>query len=273
MSVEHERRLTTSDGVELVYGDYGPKTGEPVVLCHGLAAGGVQFTADAMEFANLGYRVLVPDLRGHGRSATPDPAAPRNYTIERMALDLLEVLDNAGTAEVHYVGNSLGGILGLHLLKDHGRRFATLSTFGTSVALNLPGFTASLVPLSYRLTGPALAAKVTAWATTPSPEGRKIVEALIAKFDPQVGRAVVDAVSRYDLSANVAHYSGPYLLIRGAKDRQVNAALKLYLPDLRALPNFTLVDLPNAGHCANLDAPAAFRTTLLDFWRRHPMRG
>jgi 3-oxoadipate enol-lactonase len=53
-------RFTTSDGVGIAYGDSGPVDGVPVVLCHGLAASGLQFAGDAQYFAALGYRVLVP---------------------------------------------------------------------------------------------------------------------------------------------------------------------------------------------------------------------
>ena len=55
-----ERRFFASDGTGLVYDDLG--AGTPIVLCHGLAAGGAQLFADAEDFATRGYRVLVPDL-------------------------------------------------------------------------------------------------------------------------------------------------------------------------------------------------------------------
>lgn len=58
-------------------------------------------------------------------------------------------------------------------------------------------------------------------------------------------------------------------MLKGAKDRQVNAALASVLPHLAGLPDFTLVELPDAGHCANLDTPEDFRRALLDFWARH----
>lgn len=272
MTARIERRVAIGGGHDLVYDDYGPQTGDPVVLCHGLGAAGLQFDADAQALAQLGFRVLVPDLRGHGRSGKPDPALSQNYTIAAMATDLFAMLDAAGVERVHHVGNSLGGILALHLLADHAGRFATLATFGTAMALNLPRFTPGLLPWGYRLTGARLMGKLTALGTTPSPEGRVIVEKMIARFDPQVGRAVTQAVHRYDLFDNAAGFSRPYLMIAGRKDRQVNAALKHFIPRLLALPHFSLVEIEGAGHCANLDRPQAFRETLLEFWRKNPMR-
>lgn len=77
--------FAAADGVTIVYDDLGPRDGVPVVLCHGLAAAGEQMAADAAFFAERGYRVLVPDLRGHGRSA--NALAFPDQIVERVALD------------------------------------------------------------------------------------------------------------------------------------------------------------------------------------------
>lgn len=267
-----EAWLTTSDGTKVFRREYGPGDGPVVVLCHGLGAGGIQFDADARAFADAGYRVLVPDLRGHGASGRPDPGMAETYSIARMAQDLIEMFDAAGADRVHYVGNSLGGILALFLLGDHGRRFRTLATFGTALALDLPDFTSALIPLSYRLAGKRLAGKAAAWATTTNRAARPMIETLIGSLDPAVGAAIARAVSRYDFTANALGFAGPYLLMRGDADRQVNAALKASLPALAALDTFVLSEMAGAGHCANLDRPEAFRAVLLDFWRRHDDR-
>src|SRR3954447_787363 len=54
------------------------------------------------------FRVLRFDLRGHGASETP----PGDYTIEALARDALAVADAAGAARFHYMGISLGGMIG-----------------------------------------------------------------------------------------------------------------------------------------------------------------
>lgn len=269
MEARFERQVETSDRVNLVWLDYGPETGRTVALVHGLAAGADQFDTDARFFAEHGYRVLVPDLRGHGRSGKPDPRLATNYSVERMARDLVELFDAAGAERVDYVGNSLGGILALALLPARASRFRTLATFGTATGLDLPGFTPALLPLSYRLLGRRLAGRVAAFATTPSPEGRPVIEQLVAGFDPEVGRAIAASVSRYDFFVNAERFAGPYLMLRGEKDYPVNLALRSALPRLARLPGFTRIDLKNAGHCANLDRPETFRQILLDFWSRH----
>jgi 3-oxoadipate enol-lactonase len=257
-----ERTTLSSDGTKLVWFDYGEPGGKAIALVHGLAAGADQFDADALSFADQGFRVIVPDLRGHGRSGKP---VSGDYAIARMARDVLEIFEDAGTGPVDYVGNSLGGILALYLVKDHAHRFSTLATFGTALALALPGLTSALIPLSYRLAGRRLVSGITARATTPSVQGREIVRKLVRDFDPAVGRAVGAVVSRYDLSANAAGFTKPMLIIRGANDRAVNRALDPALTALKGKRNLSVVEMAGAGHCANLDQPEAFRKAILDF--------
>lgn len=259
--------FTTADGVAIVYDDFGPRDGAPVLLCHGLAAAGEQLAADAEYFAGLGYRVLVPDLRGHGRSGKPDPMSAAGFSIARMARDLVDLLEHAGVGPVHWVGNSLGGILALQLLPEHEERFRTLATFGTAYRLTLPPWGARLIPWSHRLLGTGLVAGLTALTTTRNAAARPLIAKLVGQFDPEVGRFVAENLTDYDLIASGVGASLPILLLRGGRDGAVNAALGPTLAAMRGRPNFTLVEVPEGGHCANLDATDTWRAALLGFWR------
>jgi 3-oxoadipate enol-lactonase len=259
-------QVTTEDGIAIVYDDFGPRDGVPVVLCHGLAAAGEQLVADAEHFAGLGYRVLLPDLRGHGRSGRPATLSAAAFSIPRMADDLALMLDHAAVGPVHWVGNSLGGIVALQLLPLHASRFKTLATFGTSYRLSLPRWSAAVIPLGYRLLGRRLTALLTARATTRNRAARPVIEKLVARFDPQVGRSLAENLVDYDLIANGLQAGLPILMLRGGRDAQVNAALGPTLAAMRERPNFTLVEIPEGGHCANLDATEAWRAELLRFW-------
>jgi pimeloyl-ACP methyl ester carboxylesterase len=258
------RRFVTSDAVGIVYDDVGPADGVPVVLCHGLAAAGVQFAADAPFFAGHGYRVLVPNLRGHGPSAKG-----ADYSLRRMALDLTELLDHAGTGPVHWVGNSLGGILALEMLGSQPQRFRTLTTFGTSYALNLPPWGARLIPLANAVFTRRLVAALTAWATTRDRGARELIASVLRQNDPQVVAAAAASCARYDLIAHGVEATLPILMLRGGRDGAVNAALGATLKAMTGRPNFTLVEIATGGHCANLDATAAWRGELLRFWARN----
>ena len=257
-----------SDGTALTYRDFGPRDGTPIVLCHGLAAGGSQFDADAGHFAALGYRVLVPDLRGHGQSGAPATADPDDFSIPTLADDMRALLDHAGAAGVHWVGNSLGGIVALDLVGRQPERFKSLALFGTAFALNLPSMVAPIFPLLYGALGADLLARITAFNTTRHASARPIIAAMARAFDPRIGAAITAHVRRYDLLDNALGYAGPLLILVGGRDTAVNLALRPALKRIGRRPNWTITDLPDGGHCANLDAAAEWRQALTQFWTR-----
>ena len=260
-----EQRFASSDGVEIVYDDLGQ--GPTVLLCHGLAAGALQLRGDAEHFAARRFRVLVPDLRGHGRSGKPVPLDGTTMSLSRMAGDLLALLEHAGTGPVHWVGNSLGGILALQLLAEgHADRLRTLTTFGTAFRLDLPSGLAPLLPAVQGVLGRRLSGWLVAQATTGNRAARPVIRQLIEGFDPQVGLHLIGNLARYDLLPAGATATLPMLMLRGSADRLVNAALGPTLAAMRGRPNFRLVELDGGGHCANLDVPEAWRRELEAFW-------
>ncbi len=265
-----QHRFAAGDGTSLAYRAFGERDAPVVVLCHGLGANGKQFLADAAFFAGQGFRVLVPDLRGHGLSAAPTGYPAEGFTIAAMADDLVALLDHAGADRVHWVGNSLGGILALHMLADHGARFATFTTFGTSWSLDLPAISGPAVTLLYRLFGASLLARMTAAGTTRNRPARPLVADMLAGFDPKVGRVISDQVRRYDLTANALAFVGPMLVLVGGRDSAVNRRLRPTLARVGSRPNLSVVELPEGGHMANLDATDALRAALLQFWAANP---
>ena len=264
-----ERGFTSSDGVALAYDEYGHGAATPVVLCHGLAATGEQFAADAMFFAGLGHRVLVPHLRGHGRSATPEPLTEASLGIERLAADLVEMLDHAGAGRVHWVGNSLGGIVALEMLQ--ARRFRTLATFGTTYAIKLPRIGGHrVIGASHRLLGGNALAAIAARTTSQDPSAQRLIEKMLREVRPEVATTLAGVLTHYDLIASGAGADIPVLMLRCGLDRLVNAGLSETLRAMQRKPNFTLVHVPRGGHVANLDATDAVRGALLEFWGSVP---
>ncbi|QDZ11503.1 alpha/beta fold hydrolase [Devosia ginsengisoli] len=266
-----ERRFAAVDGTRLAYRKFGRRDAPVVVLCHGLGANGRQFLADAACFAGHGYRVLVPDLRGHGLSDAPAGYPAEGFTIAAMAEDLVGLLDHAGADRVHWVGNSLGGILALHMLERHGGRFASFTTFGTSWSLDLPAISGPAVTVLYRLFGASLLARMAAAGTTRHRPARPLVADMLAGFDPKVGRVISDQVRRYDLTANALAFAGPMLVLVGGRDIAVNRRLRPTLARVVPRANLSVVELPEGGHMANLDAAEALRTALLAFWAVNPL--
>lgn len=261
--------LMADDGTPLSYGLAGPAHGAPVLLCHGLGAAGLQFAADAEFLAGQGYRVIVPDLRGHGASGMPAAIGPAGFSPARLRADLLTMLDHAGMEHVHWVGNSLGGILGLGMAGDAPGRLASLTIFGTALALDLPS-AGWLFPALDHVPGRRLTAWLTARSTTRNRAARPLIATMLGQYDARAAAHIVDHIRHYDLSSAALGWTGPGLVLVGGRDAAVNRVLPRQLEALRTRPNWHIADLPEGGHCANLDATDDWRATLLNFWRAIP---
>ena len=102
------RNFTASDGVRLAWHELGE--GRPVLLLHGLFSNAetnwLKF-GHAEEIAGRGFRVIMPDLRGHGKSEAPHE--PHLYSPDVLARDGFELIAHLGVADYGLGGYSLGG--------------------------------------------------------------------------------------------------------------------------------------------------------------------
>lgn len=96
---------------------------------HGVTGHGGRFRALA-ERQLAGYRVLAPDLRGHGRSTALPP-----WTLERHAEDVLAVIEARGLGSATVVGHSYGGVVALHLARLAPRRVRSLLLLDPAVCV------------------------------------------------------------------------------------------------------------------------------------------
>jgi (E)-2-((N-methylformamido)methylene)succinate hydrolase len=97
--------------------------GPPVVLFHGLGGDRLLWNAVATALASE-FRVIVPDLRGHGATRSPPGA---QFTLAEMAADVLHLLDEKAIPSAHWVGLSGGAFLALRLTLDHPERTRSLT--------------------------------------------------------------------------------------------------------------------------------------------------
>ena len=99
------------------------KPGLPIVLIHGLAASSAFWYAAGAPFLALMGPCLAYDLRGHGKSATPETG----YSVYAMMHDLEALLDQKGIGRAHLVAHSFGGMIALLYTLTHPQRVASLS--------------------------------------------------------------------------------------------------------------------------------------------------
>ena len=106
--------VTTSDGVEIFYKDWGQ--GQPIVFSHGWPLSADDWDAQMLFFLNHGYRVIAHDRRGHGRSTQ----IGRDHDMDHYADDLAAVTKHLDLKNVIHVGHSTGGGEVVHYLARHG---------------------------------------------------------------------------------------------------------------------------------------------------------
>jgi non-heme chloroperoxidase len=97
--------ITTSDGVELYYKDWGPKDGPVVALSHGWPLNADSWESQAYFLAAKGFRVIAHDRRGHGRSSQPWDG----NDMDHYADDLATVINTLDLHQVTVIGFSTGG--------------------------------------------------------------------------------------------------------------------------------------------------------------------
>jgi pimeloyl-ACP methyl ester carboxylesterase len=113
-----EHRYVTVDGVRLHYAEAGPADGEPVVLQHGWPQHWWMWRDLIGPLSDRGFRVIAPDLRGHGWSEKP----AGDYRKDALMRDMLGLLDELGIESVRYVGHDWGSYVGLLAALRHPER-------------------------------------------------------------------------------------------------------------------------------------------------------
>ncbi|SHN26365.1 non-heme chloroperoxidase [Duganella sacchari] len=126
--------ITTRDGVEIYYKDWGPRNGQPVILSHGWPLSSDSWESAAFFLANNGFRVITHDRRGHGRSSQPWEGNDMDHYADDLA-QLIEALD---LKNIILAGFSTGGGEVARYVGRHGtKRIAKLGLISSVPPLML----------------------------------------------------------------------------------------------------------------------------------------
>lgn len=97
--------VTTSDGAEIFYKDWGPKNAQPIVFHHGWPLSADDWDTQMLFFLSKGFRVIAHDRRGHGRSAQVSDG----HDMDHYAADTSAVVEYLDLKNAIHVGHSTGG--------------------------------------------------------------------------------------------------------------------------------------------------------------------
>jgi pimeloyl-ACP methyl ester carboxylesterase len=257
------------DGVRIHLVEAGE--GPALVLLHGLAATHVNWEYTIAQFADR-WRVIAPDLPGHGRSAKPN--AP--YTIDFYAGLIRSLGRELGVREAVVAGNSLGGQVAIELGATYPRwtRALVLAApaggFGRTVRAIWPLLGPVLGPWVLRNTLPRALDRCFFEPSGPAHAlRRRVLEAQLAApdfadFARAVARSIDGAVGAG--TTGLARLQQPTLVVWGRDDRLTPPAGGQRL--LAAVPHARLVTLERCGHLPMLEQPRRFNEALTEFLRQ-----
>jgi pimeloyl-ACP methyl ester carboxylesterase len=126
--------FTADDGMKIAYAVEGE--GTPLVLAHGFASTHrVNWVATgwAKALVEAGYRIIMPDMRGHGESGKSHDKA--DYTLSAMAGDLVTLLDHLGEPGADLMGYSMGAMVALVAAMEAPERFDRIVAAGVGARL------------------------------------------------------------------------------------------------------------------------------------------
>jgi pimeloyl-ACP methyl ester carboxylesterase len=250
--------------------------GFPLVLLHGLGASSFSWRENLGPLSRH-FRVLAPDLPGHGR--TPAASVP-DFRLETLGQGILELLDRRRLPRAFVAGNSLGGSLALWLAAAAPRRFPALALLAPAAALRrLPLI---FYPLRLPWVGPALAACLGPWIV---PWGLKlayhrrelitpeVVAGYAVTFRPLANRLALCRLARNQeawpptrVEALLGRITQPGCLVWGEQDRILPPSQARWLA--ARLPGWEFHLLPGVGHAPQEEAPDEVNQILVAFFRR-----
>lgn len=243
----------------------GPAGAPVVTLSHSLAAS-LDMWEPQIPALTARYRVLRYDTRGHGGSEVP----PGPYTLDMLADDVLGLLAALGIERTHFVGLSMGGMIGQALALKRPDVLASLVLADTSCRMppeSGPLWDARIAMAESQGMAPLADGTIERWFTRPfierAPEAVDRVRMLIRTTPPQGFTSCSQAIRALDYAAHLHEIRVPTLIIVGGDDHGTPVAASELMH--AAIAGSQLVILPSAAHLSNVEQADRFNQAVLEF--------
>lgn len=226
--------------------------GDPLVLLHGFTQTGVTWQPISEDLASH-YRLIIPDLRGHGRSTNPSG----EFTHRQSALDVFALLDHLGVDRFKSMGISTGGMTLLHMATTQPARVEAMVLIGATSYF--PEQARAIMRETHPDSVPQ--AQLEAAAQSHS-RGVEQFRALLTQFNAMAG-SYDDMDFTPPLLSTI---SAPTLIIHG--DRDAFFPVSIPVEEYQAIPEAYLWIVPNGSHVPLLTSPEGSRFlvhTVLEF--------
>ncbi|MDB6441749.1 alpha/beta hydrolase [Pseudomonas sp. 21TX0197] len=270
--------ITTQDGVQLYYKDWGPKDGPVVTFSHGWPLNSDSWESQMLFLADKGYRVIAHDRRGHGRSSQPW----EGNDMDHYADDLATVIDTLDLNDITLVGFSTGGGEITRYIGRHGTdrvKKAALISAVPPMMLKTEDYPGGLpIKVFDGLRQASLDNRSQLYRDIASGpffgfnrDGAKVSQGLIDSFWVQGMQAghkntydCIAAFSATDFRADLATFDVPTLIVHGDDDQIVPIDASAHAA-ARLVRNAELIVYPGAPHGLTDTHKDRLNQDLLDF--------
>jgi pimeloyl-ACP methyl ester carboxylesterase len=258
-----------AEHVKLHYTERG--AGLPVVLIHGFPFDRRIWDAQAESLSET-YRMITPDLRGHGQSPVPDGV----YSMDVMAQDIVALLDDLGIERAVWAGHSMGGYITMAALRIAPERIAGVAFVATHPHPDSNEKRAGRLATAERVLSEGSGIMVDAMRPimfapgfdTESDRAHAMVEMMAATSPVGIAGALRGMAERLASVETLHDLTVPAVVIAGEDDQIV--ALEVAKQMIAEMPSGTkLVTIPGAGHMPMIEHPAATTIALREFLHTH----
>jgi len=252
-------------GRRIHYDLAGPEEAPVVCFAHALAADSGMWAEQVPALLAQGWRVLRVDMRGHGGS---DPVAG-DYTMDQLAQDLATVIGALGIDKVHYIGLSIGGMIGQVLAIKHGPLLKSMMLCDTMPATP-PGAKETWAPRVGAVKEANGLAKIAdgtmeRWFTdafkTRSPGRWKQIRDTIVGTTAQGFLGCAAAIQNFDFLAALPKLQVPTLVVCGTDDQGTPPAGNKRIAGL--VPGGRYEEIADARHLPNVEHPDTLNRIML----------
>ena len=263
MTQMHDAKTVKVNGVDIAYRFDGPENGHVLLMANSLMANGSMWDWNVPALADR-YRVLRYDKRGHGQSGV----SPGPYTIAQLADDAVGLLDALGIAKAHFMGLSIGGMIGQQLGVRFPDRIYSLSLCNTASEMPPRSLWEERFEIA-RTQGIAglVDGTIKRWFTAPfierTPDDIEKVRQMILATNADGYMGCGSAVRDMAQSTMLLKIKTPTLVLSGEHDPACTVDQGTVLH--RLIDGSKMVVLKDAAHLSNIEQPAAFNRSVREF--------
>ncbi len=246
----------TVNGIQIAYTRTG--SGKPLVLVHGYPLDHTTWN-EVTPLLENDFDLILPDLRGFGQSEVVES----QYKIVDMAADLADLLDYLGIEQTVIAGHSMGGYVALAFARAYPERTLGLGLVSSQAPADPPerrqgryDAAAEIAKTGVRPVADSMSAKL-----SPDERVQAYVGELIAAQRPTGLVGGLKAMAeRDDSSYALSGFQFPVVLVHGEADELIPIQRAREIK--AAIPNATLIELPDVGHMPMMEDPKATATAL-----------